>query len=217
MLTNSIALAQPPRNNSLVYKLAIQNGNVWQYFAQNSEATPHRLSFSDDGFTIYIGVPKYPHNRRQVLFVRTSYMQNQPVSLFRNSSNLFFQWIRDWRSNQTVLEKNYIEFHVKNLNDLDLSSHIWKPFITWHNTGFWRANEKTYDFVKKIVAFGHKQKPVAERLLKLKPNRSKMSWIEINTHSPDRDNLLTVTTSYSGTLDNNPSIKLYNYYFIIEN
>lgn len=209
--------ASPDRDNNLVYKVAIYNGSSWQYFSQNTKETPHKLSFPNEDVSVFIGVPKYPYNKWQVLFVRTSYMKNQPISLYRNSSMPWFNWFKPWRSSIPETQSNYIEFHTKNLRNLDLSAEKWGLQKEWHDTGLWLTNEQTYPFIKKIVASDKTQMPVSERLIRLKQNRPLMSWIKVDTHSPNTGEYLTIMMCYSGTLDSNPSVKLYKYYFLNSN
>lgn len=99
------------------------------------------------------------------------------------------------------------------MKDPDLLKGRWRNLRDWHDTGLWNTNEKTYSFIKSIVATDDAQEPASERLIRIQANRPCMSWIKLYSHSPDRGEYLSVLTSYSGTLNLDPSVKLNRYYF----
>lgn len=203
-------------DNSREYNIAIKENGKYKYYTPTPPSIkPYNIKFPIGKITFYWAVPKYPDDKRQVVFARTSYMHNQPISLYRNSSIPWFTWAHSdrWLADRPVKLQNYIEFHKHTLESLNLVESKWEMLKLWHDTDAWSLNEKTYPFVCKIVMTDLNQIPAAERLLRLKKRREKMSWIPVSTNSPEPGQILSVTLSYSGTLDDTPSVKLYRYYF----
>jgi hypothetical protein len=215
LLVCQYSYAEPPRVADYVNHIAVQVNGSWQYFAPNTENAPHRVSRNEREIEFVVGVPEYLESQSQILFVRTAYLDNQPVSLFRNTSNPWLRWWGNWRSTGLITKDSYLRFHLSNVNELDAGLPEYKPYFDWHDTSLWSTNEQSHSFVNRIAQLHNNQESVAaERLLRVQGGRPLMSWIPVTANYPKRGELFRITTAYSGTLNDNPSVQVLEFYFL---
>lgn len=207
--------AQPERMAEYTNSIALQVNGSWQYFVPNTKNAPYPMSRNERGIQFYVGVPEYLDSENQILFVRTAYQYNQPVSLFRNTSFPWFRWGGNWVSAGLITKDSYLRFHLSNVNELNAGLQEYKPYFDWHDTSLWSANEQSHNFVSRIAQLLNDRDSVAaERLLKVRGGRPLMSWIPVEANYSRRDEIFSITTSFSGTLDNNPSVQVLEFYFV---
>ncbi len=207
--------AQPERLAEYTNQIAVPVNGSWQYFSPNTENTPYPLPRNDGEIYFYVGVPAYAESQNQILFVRTAYIENQPVSLFRNTSTPWFRWRGNWVSSGLITKDSYLRFHLSNVNELNAGLSDYGPYFGWHDTALWSTNERSHSFVGRIAQLHSNQDSIAsERLLRVKGGRPQMSWIRVDSNYPQQGEVFSVTTSFSGTLSNNPSVQVLKFYFV---
>lgn len=215
LLASHQLAAQPGRMDELTDHVAIQIDGSWQYFAPNERESAYKLPYSRKAIEFFVGVPAYEEDSSQILFVRTAYLENQPVSLFRNTSIPWLRWRGNWISEGKITEDSYLKFHLSTENDLKIGLPENQPFFDWHDTRLWDANERSHSFISRISQLEENQRPVAaERLIRLVGNRPLMSWVRVRSNYPRRNGLFEITSSFSGTLDHNPSVQVLSFYFV---
>jgi hypothetical protein len=209
-----------------IYTIAmygIKNGQK-QWFYSSTDSL-YYFNFGKGGagqVTFYVGVPKYcKDNKYQVLFVRTSYSDRQPVALMKNGPTpCFFPF---FQSHDYIWEKYLSVSNMQKTRDDYLSYH-WdkkeykgknrKIFNLWHNNSSWNLNCKngTYDFVHKIMVRPLGSFPATERMIRMVKYRNNLSWAKITSIPPARGDSLRVMVSFSGEESDEPSF--YDYIFV---
>ncbi|RXK88525.1 hypothetical protein EST62_02475 [Chlorobaculum sp. 24CR] len=203
------AFSAPPRpsevqRDTYEYKIAMNDGKKWRYFLPGET---YHVDFGNGragAVIFYVGVPKYDQDYKyQVLFVKTSYMKEQPIALVKNGPIPCFipffpakedTWEDDLSSNAF---QDFVNYH-DDKNAYNGKNR--KKYSSWHDNYFWNLNLKkgTYDFVHKIQLRSEKKNPGTERLIRMAKNRPKISWARITSIIPKRRDTLRVMVSFSG-------------------
>ena len=169
------------------------------------------------------GAPPYHRSPAQVVYAATNYRNDQPLWLFRNAAinlpvirSLLGNWSRLADASGHPPVKTFVEFHGGSPPN-NLGDSQWKDLVRWHDTSLWLANKKTYDLVSGLVALEGTPglKLGTERLLLLRGNRPKLSWVPLITEPPRKGEKLWVTLAFSGDLDERGP-KSYSYIFVVK-
>ncbi len=101
-----------------------------------------------------------------MVFLRTAYRSDQPVSLHRNG--VLSIMIDLWGEFYEVLPPTgaalYGQFH--SARPANPRQEQWLPFVRWHQTDLWFPNVGTYDFMRAVTTQGSSRQPAAERLVR---------------------------------------------------
>jgi hypothetical protein len=209
-----------------IYTIAmygIKNGQR-RWFYSSTDSLYH-FNFGKGGagqVIFYVGVPKYrKDDKYQVLFVRTSYSDRQPVALMKNGpAPCFFPFFQSpdetWEHYLSVINMqktrdDYLSYH-RDKNEYN--GKYRKIFNLWHNNSSWNLNCKkgTYDFLHKIMVQPLGSFPATERIIRMAKYRDNLSWAKITSIPPARGDSLRVMVSFSG--DESDESSFYDYIFV---
>ena len=199
-----------PREVASKGRLAIKIDGVWQLFAQNEDGSAYVLEVDGlQSLCIAWEAPPYQRHLRQIVYVSTKYMDEQPLWLVRNNAaagfpffgKLLGDWNRTPDASGSDPDEAFRKFHHSRPDDDDLSDAPWNNLVDWHDTSAWLTNVSSYELVVSatnglsLLPYG------SERLLRLVGGRPLTSWVPFTTRTPSRQNELRVAVAYTGDLD----------------
>lgn len=218
----------PQREKQTQYRLGVWRGESWEFFSPNPSGPPHSVKMPRrEKLCLAWEAPPYKKPDSQVVYVSTRYRDGQPLYLFRNNAGagvplvgsllrrdglpiirgITGDWSHTYGDNGDGIHGQFRRYH--SVKPDDLTTEPWKNMSTWHRT-LWGSNKDTYELVGSATSSARELPYGSERLLRLKANRPKASWVRIITRAPHEQHELRVAVSYSGDLDElGPGVYLY--------
>lgn len=197
------AWARPPCPPALSeheeYFLAVQSADSCILVRPNEEV---QVAMPKSEVEAHWLVPKCFGCPPQVVFARTAYRDDQPLALYRNRGLSDFFRTDAWKRIplRTLTAKNYIAYHLEDRAELPEDARA--DIEDWEDCPFFplARSPRAYvtDLLRQLRQIGTGPLPGTERLISLRPLRSRPSWVRIVSEPPPRaSGKLTFVLAYS--------------------
>jgi len=183
--------------------IVFQNGNAAHY-KPNPTGDPHKIEFCTSGRTVFgIVAPKHNHNSYQLMYVHSTYNNDQNKRIIRNYGYIFSEtcehetdakgWCESLTSNKA--KEDFINYHTGNTETFCPSINQIR-FRKWHFTTLEKHSQLLASRIAEIVRMRNNFTIGTERIIRLKKNRDVCSVVTISSEKPPAGDTLTIESSY---------------------
>ena len=209
-----------PRRESGKNQLAIKTAQDWMLFGPQTQSPGNPAVVHIDGQKLLClawEAPPYPKGDRQIVFIRSSYREDQRRSLFRNHwAAPVIKWPFRERLDDASETDLFNDFHSSRPTELRRGK--WSVLEDWHNTSIWRPNVDSFTLVSYALEAPGAAPRGSERLIRLASGRTLTSWVRFTTSAPARGDKLHVAVAYSGDIQypDQTETPVYRYVFEVK-
>ena len=205
-----------PREGSGDYRLAVKLDDGWTYVMPQTQEILDIRRREHNRLCLAWEAPPYTGTERQIVYISSRYMHEQPVRLWRNHSvDPIIKTPFRGRLPRRSAEELFQDFH-NTAEPEEIRGGQWSVLEDWHNTHLWLANLTSFELVSTAVDVLDKLPRGTERLLRLRSRRPLPSWVPFTTLPPDPDTELHIAVLYSGDVRREPELPVYWYVSIVK-
>ena len=201
--SKNISCDNLPREKKYEYQMAVCLPSSQVLICKHNPAkAPHLITVKDPPSRLDFRWAVPASDSSQVVYVSTSYTEDQQLSVFRNGyfKNAkyvprAFRTIHEFLTSGSTSKNPQESFQDYHLGSGTIDDNVREILASWHEKLLWQ--EDTYIYVKKALLVKPRPVLAAERLIRVRSDRPLASWIEF-TSNIEGGSMLRMTLSYSG-------------------